>query len=199
MTRDKGLFDTLNSTPTGDLIRIADDKEYVAKGIGTINIPLTEGSCSLSNVLYVPGFTSNLLSISQLLNHKLKVEFQVQVGIKPYLISCDGEIITHGFKQGHLFALDVASSHGIALCASTVESTSLWHYRYGHLPACSLSLLQSHAMVEGLPLLSSLFPICSGCLTGKQHHDDFLFSSYHAIEHLALVHTDLCGPFPASF
>ncbi|XP_059073091.1 uncharacterized protein LOC131873929 [Cryptomeria japonica] len=77
MTGDKGLFDTLNSTPTGDLIRIADDKEYVAKGIGTITIPLTEGSCSLSNVLYVPGFTSNLLSVSQHVNHRVKVEFQV--------------------------------------------------------------------------------------------------------------------------
>ncbi|KAH9293155.1 hypothetical protein KI387_041641, partial [Taxus chinensis] len=87
MSGDKELFDSLDEQPTGDRVWIADDKEYIAEGIGRVTIPLGPQKCTLTKVLYVPGLTSNLLSVTQLLNHHLKVEFLVQNGIKSCLIS----------------------------------------------------------------------------------------------------------------
>ncbi|KAH9325159.1 hypothetical protein KI387_005337, partial [Taxus chinensis] len=84
---DKKLFDSLHEEPTGDRVRIADVKEYIAEGIGNVTIPLGPRKCTLTKVLYVPGLTRNLLSVTQLLNHHLKVEFLVQNGIKSCLIS----------------------------------------------------------------------------------------------------------------
>ncbi|KAH9294137.1 hypothetical protein KI387_040662, partial [Taxus chinensis] len=40
MSGDKELFDSLDEQPTGDRVQIADDKEYVAEGIGRVTIPL---------------------------------------------------------------------------------------------------------------------------------------------------------------
>ncbi|KAH9318132.1 hypothetical protein KI387_019901, partial [Taxus chinensis] len=132
MIGNKKLFHTLSDRPTGDWITIADNQEYIAAGIGDVIIPLGTRRCTLTKVLYVPGLTSNLLSVSQLLNHRMQIEFFVEKGVKSCIISQGESVIAQAFLKGRLFALDAITSSSVALSASTAESTALWHFRYGH-------------------------------------------------------------------
>jgi hypothetical protein len=45
-------------------------------------------------------------------------------------------------------------SQSYAQNISNTDETLLWHARFGHLPFKSLSLLQKHAIVKGLPVLN---------------------------------------------
>ncbi|KAH9330962.1 hypothetical protein KI387_003070, partial [Taxus chinensis] len=90
--------------------------------------------------------TSNLLSMSQLLNHRMQVEFFVEKWVKSYIISQGDSVIARAFLKGHLFALDVVTSSSISLSASTAESTALWHFRYGHLSIGDLHQLSAKEM-----------------------------------------------------
>ncbi|KAH9291143.1 hypothetical protein KI387_043670, partial [Taxus chinensis] len=74
------------------------------------------------------------------------VEFFVEKGVKSYIISQGDSVIAQAFMKGHLFALDVVTSSNIALSASTVESTALWHFRYGHLSVGALHQLSAKEM-----------------------------------------------------
>jgi transposase InsO family protein len=70
----------------------------------------------------------------------------------------------------------------------------VWHTRFGHLPFQSLSLLQKHSMVKGLPVFKGQNPPCETCILGKHKRTSFLQSFSQAKQHLELVHIDLCGP-----
>ncbi|KAH9293369.1 hypothetical protein KI387_041427, partial [Taxus chinensis] len=146
MTGNKKLFHTMSDRPTGDWITIADNQEYIAAGIGDVIIPLGTRRCTLTKVLYVPGLTSNILSISQLLNHRMQVEFFVEKGVKSCIISQGESVIAQAFLKGRLFALDAVTSSSVALSASTAKSTALWHFRYGHLSAGALHQLSAKEM-----------------------------------------------------
>jgi hypothetical protein len=50
---------------------------------------------------------------------------------------------------------------------SNVTEIESWHYRYGHLPVKSMSLLQSQSMVTGLPPSINEIPSCESFIVGK--------------------------------
>jgi len=49
-------------------------------------------------------------------------------------------------------------------------------------------------MVNGLPYINNDDEACEGYIFGKQHRESFLNRTWKAKEHLALVHSNLCGP-----
>jgi hypothetical protein len=49
-------------------------------------------------------------------------------------------------------------------------------------------------MVNGLPYLEVDGEICEGCILGKHTWESFSNRTWKAREHLALVHSNLCGP-----
>ena len=52
-------------------------------------------------------------------------------------------------------------------------------------------------MVTCLPMLSCKNGVCSGCVLGKHHRDNFeKHASWHASAPLQLLCSDLCGPLP---
>jgi hypothetical protein len=50
---------------------------------------------------------------------------------------------------------------------SNVTEIESWHYRYGHLPVKSMSLLQRQSMVTGLPPSINEIPSCESFIVGK--------------------------------
>jgi hypothetical protein len=70
----------------------------------------------------------------------------------------------------------------------------IWHARFVHLPFQSLSLLQKHSMVKGLPIFKEKNTPCASCILGKHKRTSFPQPSTQSKQHLKVVHTDLCGP-----
>jgi transposase InsO family protein len=77
---------------------------------------------------------------------------------------------------------------------SNTDETLLWHSRFGHLPFRSLSLLQEHSMVKGLPVLNEQDSTCETYILGKHKRDSFPTASHRAKKDLELVQKDLRGP-----
>jgi hypothetical protein len=105
-------------------------------------------------------------------------------------------VLTH-MTQNRMFPLTLRTTNLIqpyAQSATTPNETMVWHTRFGHLPFQSLSLLQNHSMVKGLPIFKEKNSPCESCILGKHNRTSFPQSSTQAKQHLELVHTDLCGP-----
>jgi len=101
------------------------------------------------------------------------------------------------YTKNRMFPLYLKSanlSESYAHTVSTHGETWLWHYRYGHLPFKSLSLMQKQSMVQGLPVIDEQSSSCENCILGKHQRDSFPISESRVKGHLDLVHTDLCGP-----
>ncbi|KAH9302325.1 hypothetical protein KI387_013908, partial [Taxus chinensis] len=67
-------------------------------------------------------------------------------GVKSCIISQGELVIARAFMKGRLFALNVVTSSNIALSTLMVKSTTLSHFRYGHLSVGALHQLSAKEM-----------------------------------------------------
>jgi hypothetical protein len=72
-----------------------------------------------------------------------------------------------------LFPLEMRSGNMYACNISNSNETELWHYRYGHLPVKSMSLLERPSMVKGFPPSINQIPSCEIFIVGK--HQRYIF------------------------
>ncbi|KAG7543853.1 Reverse transcriptase RNA-dependent DNA polymerase [Arabidopsis thaliana x Arabidopsis arenosa] len=134
---DKNLFESLSdglssavTLPTGSNVNIA--------GIGVIKL---NAQITLTNVLYIPEFRLNLLSVSQLTRaSKSRVFFDEEC----YIIQdhTKEQTIGRGKEIGGLYVLDNSSAECTSLNnsplvspspqVSVVVDSALWHSRLGH-------------------------------------------------------------------
>lgn len=63
----------------------------------------------------------------------------------------------------------------------------------GYLNFQGLMLLRKKNMVNGLLYIELDNKVSEGCIFGKQHKEKFSNRTWKGREHLALVHSDLCG------
>ena len=83
----------------------------------------------------------------------------------------------------------------MALKASVLNESWLWHKRFGHLNFQSLRLLYHKNMIHGLPTIEDRDGTCEGCALGKHHRQSFPKGvAWRAKKVLELVYTDVCGP-----
>lgn len=124
------LSDAINTSvtlPTGLGIKIA--------GIGSIRL---SDSLILKNVLYLPDFRLNLLSVSQLTK---ELGYRVVFDPDACMIQdpIKGLMIGKGEQISNLYVMDTVDMEGsatlqqpFALCANVVIDAHLWHNRLGH-------------------------------------------------------------------
>ena len=97
--------------------------------------------------------------------------------------------------QHRSFPLTLKYAQNMALKASLLHESWLWHKRFGHLNFQSLKLLYHKNMVHGLPTIEDRDGTCEGCVLGKHHRQSFPKGvAWRAKKVLELVHTDVCGP-----
>ena len=53
--------------------------------------------------------------------------------------------------------------------------------------------------MNGLPYIKNDDEVCERCIFGKQHRESFSNRNWKASEHIALVHSDLCGPMETMY
>ncbi|CAA7017765.1 unnamed protein product [Microthlaspi erraticum] len=187
---DKELFielsDSVNRSmtlPTGIGVNIA--------GIGTIKL---NTSLVLHNVLYIPYFSLNLLSISQLTKD---LGYRVVFDKDSCIIHdhAKGLMIGQGDEIANHYVLDAASLPDVSsskyLCSNVVVDSSMWHNGLGH-PAVSKTDLM--ADVLGVTQRNKDFH-CTICPLAKQKHLPFNSKNNMCEAAFDLLHIDTWGPF----
>ncbi|KAF7808414.1 Retrovirus-related Pol polyprotein from transposon TNT 1-94 [Senna tora] len=162
---------------------------------------------TLHNVLLIPSFDFNLLSVNKLVKEtNLHLIFHKHHCILQDLKS--EEIIAIAGVRRNLYILEPRSfdpfviKHSLSQCDSlsnvlcnaipiSNEKTSVvWHQRLGHCPLLVLNHINSIKNTE----LKHL-PVCDVCHLAKQNRIPFLTSETKAQEALELLHIDVWGPY----
>jgi hypothetical protein len=192
-----------NSHVTTDLNNLSSFYEYTGPdqlltGSGN-GLPISHiGSCALTvhglsirltNVLYVPQFSTNLISISQLLQ--------------------DNPTISLTFSSSSCFikdqmppaaTLQVSNSHGLFMLPlhSTPQafhgvraSPSIWHARFCHP---STTITNELVNLYQLPCNKEPQASCVYCLQAKSHRLPFYPSTSNSTFPLQFLHSDVWGP-----
>jgi transposase InsO family protein len=152
-------------------------------------------SMIMKDVLYVPGLTKNLLSISNLDKKGFMVAFiDGEVLMWPKGETIEDEVVI-GIEEGGLYKLKCHSD--VALTRSTESPCELWHRRLAHINYKALPYVSK--VVTGLPELKVDHEgVCKGCAQEKNIKNHFPKRESKAKGILELVHSDVCGPMPST-
>ena len=146
---------------------MGDDSQIISKGKGTVK--LEHGI--FFDVLYVPSFASNILSVYQMTHTEVpkRVTFilnDVEITYISFGKLVATEIANHHAKA-YEFSKFVANAKPTALLTHHNEVSRLWHEIFCHFNFKYLQKLQKNSMVEGLPAIKTYGGICKGCIVGK--------------------------------
>ncbi|WJX12614.1 hypothetical protein P8452_03091 [Trifolium repens] len=156
---------------------------------------ISNGLPNLENVLLVKGLTANLISISQLCDQGMKVNFTKSECL---VNNEEGQLILRGTRSKDNCYLWMPQEEALtSTCQITTEDeVQLWHQKLGHLNLKGMKKAISVEAIRGLPKLKIVEgKVCGECQTGKQ-----IRMSHPMLEHqttskvLELLHMDLMGP-----
>ncbi|KPJ11482.1 Retrovirus-related Pol polyprotein from transposon TNT 1-94 [Papilio machaon] len=208
MTNNKSLLQNY-SVHTPKLVTVANNNKMYSEGHGDVEILLKGHTqpTKLIEVIYVPGLSTNLISVGKMASKGLEVQFDSN----KCNIYCNKIPVASASRINGVYQLDTATQHSVSIVqpeiqcksnqhAETVNlceikpSQELWHRRLGHLNRRSMELLRQ-GMASGINYTVSDYTPCVACLKGKQSRLPFPKQSYtRATEKLGLIHSDLCGP-----
>lgn len=186
-------------------VTVANNEKVFTKGRGDVPVYVKEGLKTIQSVVYVPELSTNLLSVSKMVEKGHVVVFSSR-GCKIYHendFNVDGDVRFTATNINGVYKLDELSntcfktlqdkgSGIIANISSVCSSQELWHKRLGHLNLRAMD--QIKMMVTGVNFNNSNHSPCISCIQGKQTKQPFKRSGRRASDLLQLVHTDLCGP-----
>ncbi|CAJ2656756.1 unnamed protein product [Trifolium pratense] len=162
------------------------------KGIGNL---IDNGLPNLDNVLLVKGLTANLISISQLCDQGMKVNFTQSECL---VTNKEGRLMMKGVRSKDNCYLWVSEEENyLSTCLlSKEEEVKLWHQKLGHLHLRGMKKAIAKEPIRGLHKLKiEEGTICGECQIGKQTK-----VAHPRLQHqtttrtLELLHMDLMGP-----
>ncbi|KAL2237900.1 UNVERIFIED_CONTAM: Retrovirus-related Pol polyprotein from transposon RE2 [Sesamum indicum] len=148
---------------------------------------------TLNNVFFVPYFSVNLISVSQLCSHTdYRLHFTKDTCFLQDLENKTTKAIAHLFKNLYIFRQH-PSCFTSAISADSVNCTSsLWHKRLGH---ASLQAVKRLVDID-LSIDANQIP-CEICHKAMQTRVPFPTSVSHSNVPFDLIHMDLWGPYAA--
>ncbi|WJZ84553.1 hypothetical protein VitviT2T_004153 [Vitis vinifera] len=166
------------------------------------NLPLNSAA-TLKNVLGVPSFKVDLMSVS-----RVTKDLNCSVTFFPHWCILQ-DLTTRmtiglGEQRDGLYYLVVLASEkpktqtpsaAATSCRSpssqVTSSTALWHRRLGHLSSSRLDFMAKHLL--NFPFQSN--NACDVCALAKQRRLPFSVSSISSVRHFELIHCDIWGPY----
>ena len=201
MSNNRELFENYQSNEYNkSSVEVGNGASLPIVGRGEISVTLSlphnkKKKCRLTNVLYVPGLSHNLLSISQITSEKnLSVNF-FQNSCK--IANKSGKLVASGKKLGKLFVLECVEGHGAANIASHAEHDEiLWHRRFCHIGFDNLRKIIKNDLVDGIDVkITKEKYACENCYDGKNHKIPFYPNKSESNRNpISLIHSDICGP-----
>ena len=150
-------------------MKLGDGPTLEAVGQGTIIVHIKFGQhtrkCTLYEVLYIPNFAYNIISVSKATKRGISFKFNDSSCI---IQDCNDKGITVASRVGGLYEISIiphqihSAMHNV--CFTTED---LWHYRYGHLSMKNLQKLARDELVEGFNYSHSKeIQFCESCVAG---------------------------------
>jgi hypothetical protein len=196
MIGQRDILSCISEKNFSQKVTLGDDYQYPIKGVGESRYKLNSGnSIKMKDVLFVPGLTKNLLSISSL----EKKGFRVAFIDGEFLMWAKGEtlneVIIIGREENGLYRL---KGHSEASMTHAIEnSCELWHRILSHINYKVLPYICK--VVTGLPEFKIDHEgVCNGCVQGKNIKNPFPKRDNKEEGVLELIHSDVCGPMPSS-
>ena len=172
-------------------VNLPNGEKVVVTYIGTVQISST---LTLTDVLCVPSFNFNLISVSQLTKHK----FCCLIFLGDWCFIQDlaqWSMIGLGKQSNGLYLLQAfvppSRSTTLVTNVSHTSSSDLWHSRLGHLSLSKLQLLKHFVDID----VQNKATCCDVCHFSKQKRLSFPSSSHVTTKSFELIHYDLWGPF----
>ncbi|KAL2247193.1 UNVERIFIED_CONTAM: Retrovirus-related Pol polyprotein from transposon RE1 [Sesamum indicum] len=198
---DISLLNFLTPTHSPSVIHLPNGTTITATHIGTAQL---SHNFSLEQVLHIPSFQHNLLSVSQLCN-SLPVRFSFTNSLCLLQDLKTEEVLAIGKRIGKLYYLDshsftsaVQSSH-LNIASESLQFSSdndtytLWHKRLSHPSENVLTHISSLHFNTNVKT-----SICHVCPLAKQVRKNFSLSESISVSPFDLVHVDIWGPYKQS-
>ena len=171
-------------------VNLPNGSQIFASISGTVAI---SPSFILKNVLYVPSFHVNLISVAKLVEHN---QFTVQFTHNSCTIMQNHSKEMIGIAKLHrgLYTLDSTDFNSFVNNSSISHNSScnLWHMRLGHISKIGL-----HSIAKAFPFIicnNDNVP-CDSCQFAKQKKLPFPQSISNSTVPFNILHADLWGPF----
>ncbi|CAL9003908.1 unnamed protein product [Prunus brigantina] len=198
---DSGATDHISSSPklipkkttlSNSSVNMPNGSQAHISCLGSVQIT---PHLKLEDVLCVPGFRVNLMSVSKLTRHlHCLISFFPTFCIMQDLTT--KKMIGLGKEHDGLYYLvpvteDLLCERGPRIAATALSSTSdLWHKRLGHLSTGPMRVLS-----QTVPSISFNFHSqCDVCPLAKQTRLPFSLSSISTNKPFELIHCDIWGP-----
>ena len=197
MCVDRGYFETLN-TSVKQVVYLADGKKTTTEGIGSCKLvwESSEGErCNvlLSDMMYVPQFETNLISVKKLAAKGVKLVFDAD-GCR---ILKDDKVIGDTTTSGGLYKLrTVHEALRVSETKHNPDCVHTWHRILGHREPDAIRELANKGLATGIKLRDcGCYVTCECCVEGKLARLPFpKRSGIKSKQPLDLIHTDVCGP-----
>jgi hypothetical protein len=168
-------------------VTFGDGAKGEIKGIGKLDCP---GVPDLDNVLLVKGLTANLISISQLCDQGLNVNF---TKTECLITNKESEVIMKGVRTKdncYMWSSQIGYSSKGTLVKE--EGVKTWHLRLSHLHLKGMKMIISAEAIRGTPKLKiDERKVCGKCQTRMSHQKLRHDTTFKGLE---LLHMDLMGP-----
>jgi len=169
----------------------------IVKAVGCGNIIMTMNlhdtkhrKCTLSDVLYVPELSYNLISVSKASKAGKITKFTED---HCEIFDSEQKLVAVACKLGNLYYLQY-SNNKVNMAETVNLNEDIWHKRFGHLNAQSLKTMSLNDLVLGLNYdHSHKLSFCEACADGKNHRVKFPSHDKISSEPLQLIHSDVCG------
>ncbi|KAL2232808.1 UNVERIFIED_CONTAM: Retrovirus-related Pol polyprotein from transposon RE1 [Sesamum indicum] len=191
------LFHSYSKPSQTYTIILPDGTKKDASYVGEVHL---NAEVVLQDVLYIPSFSVNLLSVTQLCRNnsyhfrftKTSCILQDQVtrrnlvvgSISRNLYVVKQEYFSSSIQRSATHYLNASSSY------STSSNVSFWHRRLGHVPLTVLNKIPELYLNE-----VSLSLSCDTCHKAKQTRIPFPCSNTRSAALFDLIHVDLWGPY----
>ena len=132
-------------------VTLGDRHHLKAVGRGSVTLvvetPSGKGKkCNLSDVLYVPNLSYNLLSVSKSTD-TIKSTVFTSKGCD--FLNAEGKVVATGKRIGELYYLNCRDTQQVTAAkhGGGMSQEELWHRRYGHLGVQNMRKLVAEEMV----------------------------------------------------
>lgn len=196
MTSNLKLLVNLKPVVANMTVNLPTGAKAMVSHVGDVYL---QNGLQLLNVLYVPMFTHNLLSI-----HKLAQDNKCYAVFSPnsctivdtvfHAIKGKGTVVNDLYHMTNTIDNEVSVKPGVhCLTASKIglsDQFTLWHNRLGHAPVSKLKLIDciKHCTHE-------INQVCLTCPMAKFTKLPFAVSDSYAAKAFELIHTDIWGPY----
>ena len=196
MTFEKSQLSDYGEFKQPSIVDLWNKRSILANGKGTYHVVADLGdwvqNISFRDVLYLPDFERNLLSIRAMVKLGAKVEFvndecKITRNVKlpavgRHVVSCT------------CWRLFIKDEH--VNVAREESDLNLWHCRLGHLGMEKISKMMDGNMVYGINATKdNVAGTCEPCVMGKQHRTPYRkVTPYQAAGPFGIVHSDACVP-----